>query len=190
MPLLGVTVFSGALVAFVKLKGLTVPPVPVVMPQLPVMAPIETVVDVMVEGLADDVDRMTMVSPAATLATGPATNAAPLMDMPVQPALQVTVEPARPLVTTKGLLVMAVERGALVTGVKVKPNGVPLVVTCQVPLVVAPTVTVAVVAVDSELEDVCSMAMVSPLLKPVTGPAANAPPLREMAMQPALQVAV
>jgi hypothetical protein len=34
------------------------------------------------------------------------------------------------------------------------------------------------------------MAMVSPLLKPVTGPATKAPPLREMAVQPEPQVAV
>ena len=34
------------------------------------------------------------------------------------------------------------------------------------------------------------MAIVSPLLKPATGPGTKAPPLREMPVQPALQVAV
>jgi hypothetical protein len=144
----------------------------------------------MVEGLAEDVDWMATVLPAATLATGPATNAPPLMEMPVQPALQVTVEPPWVAANTYKLLVWTVERAALVTGTKVNPNALLFVVTCQGLLVVAPTVTVAVVAVESEVDDVCSMAMVSPLLKPATGPATNAPPLRDMPVQPAPQVAV
>jgi hypothetical protein len=69
--------------------------------------------------------------------------------------------------------------------VKLKLLGV-IVVALQVPEVVGPTVTVAVVAVPPRAEAVCWMAMVSPLLTPLTGPAPQPPPLTEMAVQPAL----
>ena len=64
------------------------------------------------------------------------------------------------------------------------------VVTLQVPDVVPPTVTEVVTAVLLLPDEVSWMAMVSPLLKPVTGPATKDPPLREMAVQFALHVAV
>jgi hypothetical protein len=70
-------------------------------------------------------------------------------------------------------------------------SGARIVVTVQVGLfVVDPIVTVAVVAVLLLADEVCRMAMVSPLLKPLTEPATNAAPFLEIAVHPALQVAV
>ena len=64
------------------------------------------------------------------------------------------------------------------------------VVTDQVVDVVDPTVTEVVTAVLKVLEEVNCIAIVSPELKPATGPAVKAPELREIPMQPALQLAV
>ena len=64
------------------------------------------------------------------------------------------------------------------------------VVTLQVPEVVPPTVTVAVTAVLLLPEEVSRMAIVAPLLTPVTGPAVKAAPLMEMAEHAPPQVAV
>jgi hypothetical protein len=85
-----------------------------------------------------------------------------------------------------------VERAALLTFVKENALMVlpPAVVTVQVPLVVVPTVTVAVVGVPALAEEVCWMAMVSPGLTPVTGPGTNPVLLMEMPVQPGPQVAV
>jgi hypothetical protein len=71
------------------------------------------------------------------------------------------------------------------------------VVTLHTPEVVPPTETEAVVVAPLEpppmqtsAAGVWRIAMVSPLFTPLTGPAANAPPLIEIPVQPALQVAV
>jgi hypothetical protein len=73
----------------------------------------------------------------------------------------------------------------------IKLNGSTVaVLTLQGEDVAGPTVTDAEVYVFSEADEVCRMAIVSPLLTPGTGPAVNAPPFMEMAVQPELQAAV
>ena len=58
--------------------------------------PIVTLAVVMVLPVADEVWRIAMVLPLLTPETGPATNPAPLMEIPVQPVPQVAVELANP----------------------------------------------------------------------------------------------
>ena len=69
-------------------------------------------------------------------------------------------------------------------------QGSLVVVTDQALEFVLPTVTDAVTAVFELLDEVKRMAIVSPLLKPATGPALKADAFLEIPMQPALQVAV
>jgi hypothetical protein len=193
--LLMVVEVTGTPVTLVKLKALTVPPpVPVVtVHALLVVAPTVTDADVRVEALAEEVCSMAMVVPLLTPVTGPGTNPPPLSDMPMQPALQVAVAPAKPPPSMTVLLMMEEPVATLVWFVKLKALTVPPlvpVVTCHAELVVGPTETEAVVGVEMLAEEVCWIAMVMPLLTPATGPAAKAPPLIEMPVQPARQVAV
>jgi hypothetical protein len=194
--LLVMELFVATPVWSMKLKALTEPPAPVVTCQVPltVGAPTlvasDTVAVVAVEALAEEVCRMAIVSPALMPVTGPALNAPPLMDMPVQPALQVAVAFEKPAASVTALLVMAELNATPVWFVKENGWGATFVWIVHVPLVVVPTVTLVFDAVRVLAEDICWMAMVLPLFTPVTGPATNAPPLMDMPVQPALQVAV
>ena len=96
---------------------------------------------------AEDVCRIAIVSPLFTPDTGPATKPAPLMEMPVHPALQVAVKFVNPPASVTVLLVMVELMGWPVTFVKLKALAVGSVVTLQAVEVVPPMVTVAVVGV-------------------------------------------
>jgi hypothetical protein len=132
-----------------------------------VVPPTVTVAVAAVERLGEEVSLMAMVLPLLTPVTGPAIHAPPLMEMAVQPAPQVAVAFAKPPASVTALLIMVVLVATPVWSVKLKALTLPVpVVTCQGELVVGPTVTVACVKVMPLAEEVCWMAMVSPLLTP------------------------
>jgi hypothetical protein len=139
----------------VKLKGLTVPPAPVVTDQvLLVVPPTVTFPVTAVEALAEDCNWIAMVSPLLTFNTG-LVNGAPLIEIPAQLVAQVAVWFVKPPPSVIVLLVMSVFKATPVWLVKLKALTVPpAVVTVQVLLVVVPTVTVAVTGVDGLAEDV------------------------------------
>jgi hypothetical protein len=121
--------------------------------------------------------------------TGPATAAAPLMEMPVHPVPHVAVSPPNtpPSVTGKLVTVELVDTPTWLA--KENALGVPplCVVTVHVEET-EPIVTVALTAALYVEEDVTVMANVLPLLTLETGPAIGVAPLMEM-RQP-VQVAV
>jgi hypothetical protein len=90
---------------------------------------------------------MAIVSPLLTPLTGPAVKAAPLMEMEIQPVLQVALRFEKPPARVTVLLVMVELTATLVWFVKLKAFGVGVVVTDHKEEVVPPTVTMAVVAV-------------------------------------------
>lgn len=72
----------------------------------------------------------------------------------------------------------------------VPTHGSVEVVTVHVLDVVPPTVTVAVLAVVEVEAEVCFIAIVSPVWKPLTADVLKAAPLRDIAVQPVPHVAV